>query len=255
MPMGRWYKIRFQTCLGTGLTSVSKPSTHRHCGAFWWLLNAGPCSLGDPGPEPASWLPDSLWPHKLNPTRLLCPWDFSEEDIGMVAMLSSRESSQPRDQTHVSCVSWIGRQSLSQLHHLGSPPSQTEQQTQVGTGAINQMWLRCEVKPRSWNREGTGISLLGARWGRCAEPSTCCRVGSQICLRERRRSQGREHQCGRGSQNLSPVAQSLPGKREWAGAGLDFQVCRERTLFILFIGEGNPGLCGRLQVTRPTLHS
>ena len=65
--MGRWYKIRFQTCLGTGLTSVSKPSTHRHCGAFWWLLNASPCSLRDPGPEPASWLPASLRPHKLKP--------------------------------------------------------------------------------------------------------------------------------------------------------------------------------------------
>ena len=37
------------------------------------------------------------------------------------AISSSRESSQLRDQTHVSCVSCIGRQILYQVSHLGSP--------------------------------------------------------------------------------------------------------------------------------------
>ena len=38
-----------------------------------------------------------------------------------VAVLSSRGSSQPRDQTRISFVSSIGRQVLYFLHHLGSP--------------------------------------------------------------------------------------------------------------------------------------
>ena len=38
-----------------------------------------------------------------------------------VAMPFSRESSQPRDQTHISFVSCIGRRVLYFLHHLGSP--------------------------------------------------------------------------------------------------------------------------------------
>ena len=38
-----------------------------------------------------------------------------------VAISSSRGSSQPKDQTHVSYVSCIGRQLLYYYHHLGSP--------------------------------------------------------------------------------------------------------------------------------------
>ena len=37
------------------------------------------------------------------------------------AMHCSRGSSQPRDQTHFSCVSYIGRWVLYHQHHLGSP--------------------------------------------------------------------------------------------------------------------------------------
>ena len=28
-------------------------------------------------------VPNSLWPHGLQPTRLLCPWDFPSKDIGL----------------------------------------------------------------------------------------------------------------------------------------------------------------------------
>ena len=41
--------------------------------------------------------------------------------LDWVAMPSSRESSQPRDWTHVSYVSCIGRQVLYHQSHLGSP--------------------------------------------------------------------------------------------------------------------------------------
>ena len=30
-----------------------------------------------------SWVPDSLWPHGLQPTRLLCPWDFPREWVAI----------------------------------------------------------------------------------------------------------------------------------------------------------------------------
>ena len=46
---------------------------------------------------------------------------FQVRIVGWVAISSSRESSQPRDQSHISYVSCIGKQILYQLHHLGSP--------------------------------------------------------------------------------------------------------------------------------------
>ena len=49
-------------------------------------------------------MPNSLWPHGLQPTRLLCPWDFPGKNAGMVAISFSRGSSQPRDQIQVSCT-------------------------------------------------------------------------------------------------------------------------------------------------------
>ena len=39
---------------------------------------------------------DSLWPHGLQPTRLLCPWDSPARILEWIAMPSSRGSSQPR---------------------------------------------------------------------------------------------------------------------------------------------------------------
>ena len=60
----------------------------------------------------------SLGLHRLLPTRLLCPWDFPGKNTGVVAISFSRGSSQPRDQTHVSCISrhWQA-DSLPMSHH------------------------------------------------------------------------------------------------------------------------------------------
>ena len=49
-------------------------------------------------------MPNSLRPHGLQPTRLLCPWDFPGKSTGMVAISFSKESSWPWDQTQVSCT-------------------------------------------------------------------------------------------------------------------------------------------------------
>ena len=49
-------------------------------------------------------------PRGLSPARLLCPGDSPGRTLKWVAMSSCRESFQPRNQTHFSCISCIGRQ-------------------------------------------------------------------------------------------------------------------------------------------------
>ena len=41
---------------------------------------------------------------ELQPARLLCPWDFLGKNPRVVAISSSRGSSQPRDQTWIYCI-------------------------------------------------------------------------------------------------------------------------------------------------------
>ena len=53
---------------------------------------------------------NSLRPHGLLPTRLLCLWISQARILEWVAISYSRGSSQPRDQTHVFCVFYIVRQ-------------------------------------------------------------------------------------------------------------------------------------------------
>ena len=50
---------------------------------------------------------NSLWPHGLQPNRLLCPWVLLTRILEWVAVSYSKGSSWPRDRTLISCVSWI----------------------------------------------------------------------------------------------------------------------------------------------------
>ena len=52
----------------------------------------------------------TLWFYGLYVVRLLCPWDSPGKNTRVGTMPSSRGSSQPRDQTHISYVCCIGRQ-------------------------------------------------------------------------------------------------------------------------------------------------
>ena len=45
---------------------------------------------------------DSMWPHGLQPTRLLCPWDLPGKSTRLGCHALFQGSSQPRDGTHVS---------------------------------------------------------------------------------------------------------------------------------------------------------
>ena len=47
---------------------------------------------------------DSLRPHGLQPSRLLCPCDSPARTLEWATLPSSRGSSQPRDRTRVSCT-------------------------------------------------------------------------------------------------------------------------------------------------------
>ena len=54
----------------------------------------------------ASVMSDSLWPHGLQPARLLCLWDSPGENTGVGCHALLQEIFPPSDQTHVSCGSW-----------------------------------------------------------------------------------------------------------------------------------------------------
>ena len=63
----------------------------------------------------------SLWPHGLQPTRLLCPWDFPGKSTGVGCHFLLQGSSWPRDGTQVSCTAgrhftlWATREALKLL--------------------------------------------------------------------------------------------------------------------------------------------
>jgi len=50
-----------------------------------------------------------LWFHGLLPTKLLCPWDFPGKNTWVGCHFVTQGIFPPRDRTHVSCVSCIGR--------------------------------------------------------------------------------------------------------------------------------------------------
>ena len=47
---------------------------------------------------------DSLWPHGLYPSRLLCPWDSPGQNTGMGCHALLQGSSWSRGRTHISCI-------------------------------------------------------------------------------------------------------------------------------------------------------
>ena len=49
-------------------------------------------------------VPNSLQPHGLPPTRLLCLWDFPGKNAGVGCHFLLQGSSRPRDRTRVSCT-------------------------------------------------------------------------------------------------------------------------------------------------------
>ena len=75
-------------------------------------------------PSAHSVVSNSLHPHRRQPMRLLCPWNFPCKNTGADCRFLLWGSSQPRDRTCVSYVSCIGRQVLYHQCSLGSPCSE-----------------------------------------------------------------------------------------------------------------------------------
>ena len=64
---------------------------------------------------------DTLRPYRLQPARFLCPWDCPGKKTGVGGHFLFRGFPRPRDGTHVSCISCMGRWILYHWLHLGSP--------------------------------------------------------------------------------------------------------------------------------------
>ena len=64
---------------------------------------------------------NSLWPHELQPTEILCSWDSPGKNTGGGCHSFSRGSSRLRDWTQVSHRRISHRQILYHLSHQGSP--------------------------------------------------------------------------------------------------------------------------------------
>ena len=64
---------------------------------------------------------NSFQSHDLQPTRLLCPWNFSGNNTGVGSHSLFKGSFQPRNCTHVSCISCIAGKFFYCLNHQRSP--------------------------------------------------------------------------------------------------------------------------------------
>ena len=71
-----------------------------------------------------------LWLHRLQPSRLFCPWDYPGKKLEWVAISFSIGSSQPRDQRFISCkwilyhwTTWDRQCFLKVSQESSSPPS------------------------------------------------------------------------------------------------------------------------------------
>ena len=78
----------------------------------WWVNEGIVCLLVCACVLSNLVMSDSLWAHGLWPARLFCPWDSPGKYTGVGCISFSRGSSWPKDQTQVSCIYYLGRQTL-----------------------------------------------------------------------------------------------------------------------------------------------
>ena len=89
--------------------------TARNPGRSWILYFSMSCVLSH------SVMSISLWPHGLQPTRLLCPWDSPGKNTGVSCHVLLQGSSQPRDQTQFCHI--VGGFSTNTQFYLDTGPS------------------------------------------------------------------------------------------------------------------------------------
>ena len=92
--------------------------------------------------------------------RFLCPWNLPARTPKWVAIPFSKRSSRPRDQTHVSCVSCIGKRILYTAGPPGNPALEIR-----STHNVRMPWhfwskLNRETNPSSpWENPSPGMSI------------------------------------------------------------------------------------------------
>ena len=86
---------------------------------------------------------ESLWPHGLQPVRLLCPWKSPGKITGVGCHFLLQKIFWPRDQTSVYCISFIGRQFF--FFFFSTEPPRKPQSTRLSslgyTVASNWLYL------------------------------------------------------------------------------------------------------------------
>ena len=94
---------------------------------------------------------DSLWPHRLRPARLLCPWNFPGKNTGvgchfLLQGIFPTQGSNP----NLLCLLHWQVDSLP-LSHLGSPFPRTENSLNCPRTSLVVQWLRiCLPIPGTW---------------------------------------------------------------------------------------------------------
>ena len=79
----------------------------------------------------SSVMSESLWPHGLQPVRLLCPWKSQGKITGVGCHFLFQRIFWPRDQTSVSCISCIGRRIF--FFFLNTEPPRKPQSTRLSS--------------------------------------------------------------------------------------------------------------------------
>ena len=107
---------------------------------------------------------NSLRPYGLYPARLLFPWNSPGENTGVVANSYSTESSQPRDQTCVSCTAgrfftiWATRCSL---------PNTECPLISFGISYKGNLPMSCYQIGISWGKENARLLIQSSCWSVC----------------------------------------------------------------------------------------
>ena len=109
-------------------------------------------------------MPDSLRPHGLQPTRLLCPWDFPGKDtgVGFHFLLQGIFPTRGSNPGHLHC-----RQSLYRVSYKGSPYISLSPFFWRGARLLEWVAIpfsRRSFRPRNWTRVSRTVGRRFTVW-------------------------------------------------------------------------------------------
>ena len=115
---------------------------------------------------------DSLGPHGLQPTRLLCPWDSPDKDTGVDCHSLLQGSSQLRGWTRVSCIAggfftiWVTREAhistvkkglyINQIHEKFWVKE--KRQEEIDSNVWSNCWLDIQLFQSKFKQKRTVVA-------------------------------------------------------------------------------------------------